>query len=81
MKTFVRSEAPRDLVNTSASTNAGGVSIDVTLHSNVSSGGGVMKGTLRVLYNPKSKRNRTTQVSKIQLDCLGVECNLFGDLS
>lgn len=74
VRTFVRSEAPQGLVRSASNTNARGVSIDMTLHSHVSSGGGLLKGLISIRFNPKAKRNRTTQVSNIQLDCLGVEC-------
>lgn len=79
VKTFVRSNAPQELARSSSNTKSRGVTADMTLLSVVHCGGGLIKGNLILRHNAKSKKNKTTQVSKIQLDCLGVECMCYRD--
>ena len=74
VRTFVRSEAPQDLVRHNSLASARGVKIDIILNSSFHCGGGVIKGNLVLQYNSKAKKNRNTQISSVKLDCLGVEC-------
>lgn len=76
VRTFVRSEAPQKLVRIASQTNSRGVSVDLNLHSTTLSGGGIVKGDLLIHSEPRLKKNKSTQVCKIQLDCLGTECKL-----
>lgn len=74
VRTFVRSDAPHELARSSSNKRSRGVAVDLHLVSVTHCGGGLIKGSLILRWQPNAKKNRTTQVAKIQLDCLGTEC-------
>ena len=75
-QTFVRHEAPQELLDTFSRTSTRGVKLDFGLQTTLLAGGGRVRGDICLKFNHKAKKNRMTQISSIKLDCIGFEGKL-----